>query len=300
MNRSGDLASVLEDIGVEIKRVSGDEIQGRCPLHHLTKGRSSTRFSWYMNTDTGLYLCHTCGSRGNLPMLIATLSGDDNAIVAVQSLLIRNGLDRLTAPQEREERVEVDWIRYSKFAPLPESVLERRMLKADVAHKFGVKWDKDKRMTIVPIVSQLGELLGWQAKRTGQFLNVPEGVHKGSTLFGIERAMGRTAVLLESPLDCVRFAGVYSDDDISPVSSFGANVSNLQIDLITSRFDRLIVAMDNDKAGTMEARRLAKIWPTFRKGIRYWKYGVDSKDIGDYEDDGTILRDLSLATVRCP
>lgn len=302
-DRSEDIASVLEDLGVEIKRVSGDEIQGRCPLHHLFKGRPSTRYSWYMNSDTGLFICHTCGSRGNLPILISQLTGDDNTIVAVQSLLIRNGLSRLSSPRERdEEEVEVDWVRYSKFAPLPHAIADFRQVDPRVAQQFGVRWDSTKKMMILPIVSPLGELLGWQAKSRGNFLNVPEGVHKAKTLFGIEKAAQRTALLLESPLDVVRFHTVFplAKTGISAVATFGANVSDEQIALLTKRVDRLIMGLDNDAAGRLESRRLAKAWPSFRKGIRYLNYEhTKAKDIGDMEDD-EIETAVSRAGMRCP
>lgn len=310
--RSQDLATVLGDLGVEVKRVSGDEINARCPVHHLTKGRESSRYSWYMNTDSGLWHCFTCGSRGNLPMLVSQLTGDSDSILAIQTILIRNGIDRLSRTDEWEEpEVQVDWIKYSKFSPLPLAIAELRSLDLDVANTFGVKWggvpvDKDGReenMTIIPIVSPLGELWGWQGKKVGHFVNVPTGVHKSKTLFGIERARGNTALLVESPLDVVRFRSAYVDSDISPLASFGANVSDDQIKLITDSFDRVIVALDNprvDKAGLMEARRLHKLWPSFRKGVRYWNYGdLEAKDIGEMTKN-QIWDGLDNLTVRCP
>lgn len=310
--RSQDLATILGDLGVEVKRVSGDEINGRCPVHHLTKGRESSRFSWYMNTDSGLHHCFTCGARGNLPQLVSQLTGDPDSITAVQTILIRNGIDRLYRTEEWEEpEVAVDWIKYSQFAPLPSSIINLRQLDPGVAHLYGVRWgmvpiDKtgaEEKMTIIPIVSPMGELMGWQGKKSGHFVNVPTGVHKSRTLFGIERARSRTALLVESPLDVVRFAGVCPFADVSPVATFGANVSDMQVNLITSRFDRLIVALDNpniDKAGLMESRRLHKLWPSFRKGLRYWDYSnTAAKDIGDMTDS-EIIAGLDTLTLRCP
>lgn len=309
--RSQDLATVMEDLGVTIKRISGDEINGRCPVHHLIKGRESSRFSWYMNTETGLWHCFSCGARGNLPLLVSQVTGDPDSVMAIQTILIRNGIERLSRTEEWEEpEVQADWIKYSKFAPLPKALLELRNLHADVAKIYGVRWGgvcvdnktgKEENMTIIPIVSPLGELMGWQGKKIGHFVNVPTGVHKGKTLFGIERARSRTALLVESPLDVVRFAGVCPDIDISPVASFGANVSDEQIALLQSRFDRMVVALDNpriDKAGLMESRRLHKLWAFNFGDLRYLDYrGIDAKDIGDMEDDQ--IRNFKT-TVLCP
>lgn len=295
--RAQDLATIIMDLGVDVKRVSGDEINGRCPVHHLTKGRESSRYSWYMNTDSGLWHCFTCGARGNLPILVSQITGNPDSIMAVNTLLIRNGIDRLTRSDAWEEpEVAVDWIKYAQFSPLPQSIVDLRQLDGDTVRKFGVRWggvaiDKsgtEENMTIIPIVSPLGELMGWQGKRVGRFVNVPTGVHKGRTLFGIAQATGHTALLMESPLDVVRFAGLMDTTDISPVASFGANVSSDQITLLLSRFDRLIMALDNpyiDKAGLMETRRLAKLRLPFRKGVSYWDYkGSTDKDVGDMQD----------------
>lgn len=286
--RTGDLATVLEGLGVDVHKTHGDEICARCPVHHKVKGRESTRYTWYMNTETGLWHCFTCGARGNLSMIVSELTNDLGALWSVQSYLITQGLRRLTTEEAvyDDHDPDIDWVTYSKFAQLPQSILDYRMFDPDVAQRFGVKWDTDKKATVVPIVSPLGELRGWQAKKEGWVRNLPEGVNKATTLFGIERAFADTGLIVESPLDVVRFHSVYGGIDINCVSSFGANVSQTQIDLTTQRFTRLIIAMDNDKAGRKETERLIPLLPSYRKGIRYWHYGPDDpKDIGEMEDD---------------
>jgi DNA primase len=291
--RTTDLATLLEDLGVDVYRTHGDEINAKCPVHYKSKGRESTRNSWYMNVDSGLWHCFTCGARGNLPMLLSELAADPGTLWNAQSYIITQGLRRLT-DDEREDYVEpepeVDWIRYAKFAALPERVLALRNLDAEVANRFGVKWDKEEKLYITPIVSQLGELRGWQAKKSSYVKNTPFGVNKSLTLFGIERAFGTTALLLESPLDVVRFHSVYGGSDINALSSFGANVSAEQIKLLVSKFDHLILALDNDKAGRAETKRLVPLLP--RRGTRYWKYTPDDpKDIGEM-NDGQIIKGL--------
>jgi DNA primase len=284
--RKADLAEVLEGLGVDVHKTHGDEINARCPVHYKVKGRESGGYTWYMNSETGLWHCFTCGARGNLSMIVSELTDDLGALWNVQSYLITQGLRRLTAEEAvyDDHDPEVDWVTYSKFATLPQSIIEFRQFDPDVANRFGVKWDTDKKATVVPIVSPLGELRGWQAKKTGWVRNLPEGVNKATTLFGIERAFSETVVLVESPLDVVRFHSVYEGIDINCVSSFGANVSYEQLQL-TQRFSRLVIAMDNDKAGRKETERLIPVLPSYRKGVRYWHYAPDDpKDIGEMTD----------------
>ena len=286
MSHTDDLTEVLIGLGVEVRKVQNDEINGRCPVHHLTKGRESSRYSWYINSDTGLWYCFSCGARGNLPYLVSQLTDDPSALWSIQSHLINSGIRRLTEVEKEvtEHRETVDWVHYAKFSPLPDRVISLRNLDEDVVRKYGIRWDAYNKATVIPIVSPLGELWGWQLKKHGWVRNRPEGVHKGDTLFGIERAFGKVALLLESPLDVVRFHSVYAGEDISAVASFGANVSETQITMLADRFDGVILALDNDNAGSLETRRLSSAFPSLRRRVKFWRYDEGVKDLGDMTD----------------
>jgi DNA primase len=286
---------VLIELGVEVRRVSGNEVAARCPVHHKYKGRDSTRTSWSMNIESGLWHCWTCGARGNLMQLVRELSADPMILWNVQKQVIASGF----APEERTHehvpKAHIDWVQYAEFELVPDKVLALRHLHADVARRFGIRWDTSNRSIIIPIVSPSGDLLGWQAKKSGWFNNYPEGVRKGSTLFGIERATEPIGLLLESPLDVVRFHSVVPSG-VSAVASFGASVSQEQIDLLVDKFEGLILAMDNDESGHLSTIRLSKSLSTFRRGVRYWKYNEDSpKDLGELSDEA-ITTGLSEAS----
>ena len=42
MSRADDLTAVLEDLGVDVHKQSGDEINGACPVHELLRGTTGT------------------------------------------------------------------------------------------------------------------------------------------------------------------------------------------------------------------------------------------------------------------
>lgn len=298
MSTADDLIEVLTGLGVDIRRVYNDEINARCPVHHLTKGRESGRFSWYLNVDSGLWHCFTCGARGNLSMLVSQLTNDPSALWEVQSHLIHSGLDRINSSDTViEERPQVDWSQYAQFEPLPDRVVNSRRLDPEVCQRYGIRWDDHKNAVCLPIVSSRGELWGWQKKKTGWVRNHPVGVHKGLTLFGIERAHGSLGLLLESPLDVVRFHTVYGASDISAIASFGANISKTQMDLLSEKFDGLIIALDNDPAGRLETKRLIKSLPSFRAGVKFWKYPDDCKDVGDMRDSQIVQALSELSSI---
>jgi hypothetical protein len=301
-SRAEDLVGVLDELGVEVHKVVGDEICGRCPVHHKAKGRDSHRYSWYMNVDSGLWRCFTCGSSGNLPSLVSDLTDDLMILWRVQSSLIMSGLRRLNedeAAYDPQVSETIDWMTYAAFDPLPESVIKVRNLDPDMVVRFGVKWDPEHRAMTLPIVSPLGELRGWQLKKTGSVWSYPTGVNRHDTFFGIERAFSDTALVVESPLDVVRFHSVYGEPDINCLGAFGAALAEDQVRLLYRKFDRLIIALDNDNAGAYHTKRLTKMLPSFRHGVWYWKYNEGApKDLGEMTD-GQIIRGLG-AVSRVP
>jgi len=296
---SDDLVQVLVDLGVDVRRTDGKEITGRCPVHVRVVGHEDRSPSWSMNATSGLWICFSCGARGTLSTLVSELMGDQDSILTVHRLLIDSSLTRMALPKDRdEERVAVDWVRFGKFIRLPDRMAALRNLDPDMAWRYGVRWDPDEKAWITPIVSIMGELLGWQAKKIGWVRNFPEGVKKSETLFGADRFTDSTVVLVESPLDVVRFAGATKSPQC--VASFGATVSNEQIRMLSNMADRLIVALDNDDAGRAASKRLSKLLPNFRKGILWFNYaGTDAKDIGDMTDD-QIKQGTESATIIPP
>jgi DNA primase len=279
-----DLAEVLQELGVDVRRSNGREISGCCPVHEKRTGRADNSPSWSMNSESGLWICHSCGARGTLAGLVSELTGNPDSVAAVNQLLIETGINRLMSPAKVEYEPDVDWLTYSRFERVPVKELLARNLDPDVALVHGIKWNTLKKAWVIPIVSPLGDLLGWQEKGYNWFNNYPAGIKKSRTLFGIERFQSRTAVLVESPLDVVRFASSF--EGMQALATFGAFVSKEQVDLLVNSADRVIIAMDHDKAGTESAQRLFKELPRFKGGI-YWLHykHTKAKDIGDMTDD---------------
>lgn len=307
-------------MGVDIKRQTGDELNCRCPVHHLYKGRPSDGYSFYINVDTGLWQCFTCGARGGLPSLVAQVTSDPHAIKDVHLFMTQAGLEARARQDEEEEVIEADWKDYASFDRVPLPLLSARNLDPEQAFRFGIRFNKknksmkngddrpDYRCLVTPVLDDLGGLMGWQAKQGAYFANVPTGVHKSRSLFGFNFARGDTAILVESPLDVVRFHSVYTGTEMQAVSSYGASVSDYQRGMLISRFDRLIMALDNDEAGRLESARLygltkkspVNLLTGFRKRVWWWDYnGTDVKDIGDMTD-AQILRGLDSITRQPP
>lgn len=277
-----DLADVLVSVGVEITKTGDREITGKCPVHVRVVGHEDRSPSWSINASSGLWICFSCGARGTLSMLLSELAGGD---CTAQEFLIDAGMQRLLSKDSQTvaNPLYVDTAKFLSFKRVSDNRCATRNLDPDQTWRHGIRWDSEVKSWIIPIVSQTGALMGWQAKKSGWVRNRPNGVEKGKTLFGVERFRSRTAVLVESPLDVVRFASVGLD--AQGLASFGAHVSVDQLRLLTHVSDRVVVAMDNDDAGVFSSKRLFSQLST-RCGVYWWNYSqVSAKDIGDMRDD---------------
>lgn len=291
------LAEVLQSVGVELKRVGDREITGKCPVHIRTVGREDRSPSWSINANTGLWICFSCGARGTLSSLLAELTGIE-AGLEIQKFLVSTNFNNLTLPKQGEESVYVDRDAFFRFDRVSDTKCSFKNLDPDLVHRYGVRWNPKSKAWAIPIMSATGRLDGWQEKKTGWVRNFPVGVEKGKTLFGIERFRSRTAILVESPLDIIRFAGVFEKPQA--LATFGAQVSKDQMHLVTHVADRVIVAMDNDEAGIESSKKLYKFMNRPRKGLLWWNYdGTSAKDIGDMTDE-EIESGFKTATVIPP
>ena len=145
---TGDqLVAVLERLGVAITTVGDTEVGGRCPVHHLTVGKEDRSPSWSMNLYSGLWICYSCGAKGNLPQLVLQLTDSSDEAVLVNEYIISSGLERLKAgtPDPAEAQPSVDLSTYRKFVPVPEQLLEYRRIDPVVAQRFGIRWDPQPR-----------------------------------------------------------------------------------------------------------------------------------------------------------
>ena len=290
-----DIAAVLTRLGVTVKRIGERERSGCCPVHAARTGKEDRSPSWSINASTGLWICYSCGAKGTLSTLVSELTGEPDSIIAVHSFLVQSGLDRLTAEPTVAYKPEVDWKVFSAFpAPSDQSLWTRGLDRAS-AKKYGIRFDEKKQAWILPIVSSLGELLGWQEKEPAKVRNYPIGVKKSDTLFGLDKVSQKVVMVVESPLDVVRVDTVM--DGVSAVATFGSHVSRNQIRLLSEHADSLIIAMDNDEAGIESAKRITQQLPSFRYGVKYIHYAhTDAKDIGEMTQD-EILTAVKQASV---
>lgn len=301
-----DIPEALEALGIQY-RESGAEASALCPMHERRTGKSDSNPSWFINLDTGMHICFSCGYKGNLAQLICDVNefyvklwsgeyGYDYAsaetwlsqvsvidIEKLQEMIAK--LPAYTGPAPKP--LEMSEARLAVFTEPPVSALDSRSISTESAAKYGIMWDPKKLNWILPLREpHFNRLLGWQEKGTVNrtFFNRPAGLQKSKTLFGVDVQQEDQVVLVESPLDCPR---ILDASGIIAVAACGSGLSDEQLKLLRYS-QKIISAFDNpnmDKAGNKASKQILEAARKYGLNLFFFNYGSSGKkDPGDMTD----------------
>ena len=285
-----DVEKVLLGLDLPLYSQRGVEVNGLCPMHRKRTGKEDQHPSWWINSETGVHICFSCGYKGNIYTLVADVKGisyfdaqdyiGENSEVPLDSLMRRiKDLPQYIQPEEPV--IAMSEARLAVYTLPPDIELKKRFLKRDAVNMHGVLWDANNEAWILPIRdADTGALLGWQEKgaRGRFFKNQPAGVKKSKTVFGIQIMSSiHDLIVVESPLDAVRLTGLGHN----AISTFGAIISEEQ-GKIMRRAPKVIAAFDNDKAGYTANEQVRVMARKYGMDLYYFNYrGIDVKDVGD-------------------
>lgn len=303
----GDVLECLEELGIAVTRVTHEEAWALCPGHFNRLGKVNNRSNkWSVNLETGQHSCFSCGFSGSFVYLVQEVKGYDRQDARQWVRNRSGGVRRLrriladsqgrTGDFERDAGIQ-PWneARLALFNAPPYTALDERRISQGAVSHYGVLWDAKKKNWILPIRNpDTGELWGYQEKGDGWFCNKPAKVNKADTLFGIETLTGRTAILLESPLDCLR---LYTAGIAGAVSSYGVQVSDKQLELLFDRAEIVIFALDNDEVGLNKMYELRNRYLKSGRIVKFVDYShiPDAKDLGT---EGVTDKDIQKAFIN--
>ena len=296
-----DVLTLIESLGVEGARQSGDEITAKCPGHIHILGRPDRHASWGINSVTGAHYCFSCGYRGSLESLYRDLSGENPPDDLYERMAISGISQAISQVDEKLSRFQVvkpepeEEFHWGDLVPVSDRMLKKRYISRFAADCYGIKYDRDRGGWFMPLYSERGDLVGGQWRLFSGPLTLPSSVKKSEYLFGLPVAKSfSTVVVVESPLDAVRLYSL----GIPAVSTLGAMVSDKQVSLLNRYWSRVVVAMDNDSAGVSSTNSL--ITRLYRLGVPCIKFrytddmvdagGHPAKDPGDVVE-GRLLQD---------
>jgi hypothetical protein len=299
-----DVGKVLGSLGMDYDE-RGAEANAVCPVHLARTGKNDNSPSWWINLETGMHICFSCGYKGNLAQLVCDVNefyvkSWDNKysydyatariwLSEIYAIPVEKLLDMVKGLPNRIEPVpkplEMSEARLAVFTEPPVEALAKRNVTPEAAAKYGVLWDNGKATWILPLREpHLNHLMGWQEKGTlnRTFFNRPAGLQKAKTLFGVENQNGDVVYIVESPLDCLRF---HSAGFPGAVAVCGAIPSEEQVKLLRYS-EKIVCAFDNDKAGHKASEEMRKFARKYGMNLFFFNYGSSGvKDPGDMTDE---------------
>lgn len=298
-----DVELVLEVLGIDFA-VRGSEANALCPMHEEVTGKPDRSPSWWINIETGAHLCFSCHYKGNLVQLVCDVKKfyhsqkqyDYTAALSWLATISEVDVDKLTEklvglpvyirPSHRP--LPMNEARLAVFVEPPEHALLSRNVTAEAAKDYGVLWDDQQQNWVLPLRDpHFSALLGWQEKGTVNrtFRNRPAGLKKSSTLFGVNQLREDIAIVVESPLDCLRIA---SAGVAGAVAICGSSPSEEQVKILRYS-DKIVCAFDNpniDKAGKKACQEMIEFSKKYGLNLFFFNYGdSNKKDPGDMTDE---------------
>lgn len=300
----GDVLKCLEELGITVQKLTYNEAWAYCPGHEARLGRLNNKpDKWSVNIETGTHSCFSCGFSGSFVTLVQEVKGNDR-YDAEQWVRSRGGIDRLrrvlgaaSSSVEPDSRLR-EWneARLALFVDPPVSARDGRRISAGSVDHYGIRWsDGDDPFWVLPVRDpKNGRLWGYQEKsEDGWVSNKPYGIQKSQTLFGIECFDNPFVLVLESPLDC---AVAYTNDIFGAVSSYGAKISEAQLDILFDIAPTIIFGLDNDISGINMSKKIREKYLSSGRSIKFLNYShiPDKKDIGT---EGVTKKDIQQAVL---
>ena len=275
---------VLTGTGVTIESEIDSDYIVFCPYHNNNRTPAGE-----VDKYNGTFFCFSCQKVADLVEFTMHMSGRTYFEAA-----------RFIKSKETEGNLEQDINKalYQKpeFVPFDELIIKRlynNLLQSDRAKdyftyrkinlqswaKFSLGYSEKQDMVTVPVHSPEGMPVGFVGRSIEgkEFKNTP-GLPKAKTLFNLNRVKTADRVyVVESSFDAIRLDQV----GFPAVATLGANVSNIQIELLQKYFNNIIVIADNDEAG---GNMKTKIIEKLGSRVSVIQLNNQYKDIGDMDD----------------
>ena len=276
---------VLNGCGIDIKLEMDGDFMIFCPYHNNFRTASAE-----VNKTTGLFFCFSCNETATLSDLVmhVTKRSYFESMRFIDSKGKETNIESLVHKQliDRPEYLEFDENTINRLneqalqSERAMSYFAKRLITRESVEKFKLGYSEKQDMVTVPVYAPTGICVGIVGRSVDgkEFKNSP-GLPKAKVLFNLQRVKTSTTVfVVESSFDAIRLEQV----GLSAVATLGANVSNIQIELLQKYFNDIIVIADNDEAGgNMKSKILDKL------GSRVSVAKLDNKykDIGDMPDE---------------
>jgi DNA primase len=275
---------ILVGIGQTIESEVDSDYIIFCPFHNNNRTPAGE-----VHKSNGVFFCFSCQKIADLVELVMHCSGRS---YFESARYIKSKEQQTNLEQDINKQLYVQ----PEFVPFDELILKRlynnlvgsdrakdyfkyRKIETASWAKFSLGYSEKQDMVTVPVHSPDGIPVGFVGRSIEgkEFKNTP-GLPKAKTLFNLHRVKTADRVyVVESSFDAIRLDQV----GFPAVATLGANVSNIQIELLQKYFNNIIVIADNDEAG---GNMKTKIVEKLGSRVSVIKLDKQYKDIGDMDD----------------
>jgi DNA primase len=285
---------VLAGAGITIESEIDSDYIIFCPFHNNYRTPAGE-----VDKTSGIFFCFSCQKATDLVELIMFTSARTyfESVRFIKSKQQEGNLEQEIVSKliQKPDYVQFDELTIKRLnnqaleSPRAMRYFSGRLITEDSVKKFVLGFSEKQDMVTIPVHSPDGMEIGFVGRSIEgkEFKNTP-GLPKSKTLFNLNRTKASSKVyVVESSFDAIRL----DQCGFPAVATLGANVSNIQIELLQKYFNNIIVIADNDEAGGNMKDRLIE-----RLGSRVTVIKLDKqyKDIGDMEDADIKKFDFSF------
>ena len=276
---------VLTGSGITIESEVDSDYIIFCPFHanNRTPAGEVDKFS-------GIFFCFSCQKVADLVELIMHMSGR-TYFESVRFIKSKEQTNNLEQDINKALYVKPDYLQFDELmlkrlnlqaigSPRALRYFDSRLINELSIKKFMLGFSEKQDMVTIPIHSPDGMAVGFVGRSIEgkEFKNTP-GLPKAKTLFNLHRVkIADKVYVVESSFDAIRLDQV----GFPAVATLGANVSNMQVELLQKYFNNIIVIADNDEAG---GNMKDKIMEKLGSRVSVIQLNKQYKDIGDMTDE---------------
>lgn len=318
---------LLADLGVTKIIKSRDELKHQCVMPwHDDRDPSAS-----LNFEKMVYGCWSCGSSGGFLWLLSTAlsttgdgarewidtksglgPGDEfnlSLLLSMFDAIAANTGQPASDPIPKISIKAIEpWVPYIHpilTTGVPEVGLEGRGIpeqnlkdmSVGYAEAYPVGDEQVSERIVIPHFWK-GDLVGWQSRRvwddgTPKYLSTV-GMPKDTTIYDHDPSR-RTAVVVESPMSVLKHR-----HHLPMCATFGASVTESQIAILAD-YQRVILWMDNDKAGWTSTTAMAPLMEAYTQvDVVESPWAADAADMDDETAAGLVDGAIPFALWNSP
>ena len=285
---------ILVGSGITIESEVDSDYIIFCPFHNNHRSPAGE-----IDKNSGIFFCFSCHHVCNLIEFVMFTSAR-TYFEATRFIKTKETESDLGMQIEKKLEVKPEYSQYDQvlIKRLNQQALESpramryysgRLITEDSVKKFALGFSEKQDMVTIPVHSPDGMEVGFVGRSVEgkDFKNTP-GLPKSKILFNLHRVKTSSKVyVVESSFDAIRL----DQCGFPAVATLGANVSNIQTDLLQKYFNNIIVIADNDEAG---GNMKSKIVERLGSRVSVVKLDKQYKDIGDMPDEAIRNLDESF------